>query len=71
MGEVAASGAILPIAELVRVGWFGLDGVDAEATTLSFGETWAQAAQPLLVIAAWTVVACALAARSMRWEPRS
>ena len=59
------------MSELVRIGWFGLDGADAETSTLSFAETWGAAAQPLLVIAAWTVVAIVLAARSMRWEPRS
>lgn len=57
--------------ELVRVAWFGLDGIDAKTSTLSFAETWGPAAQPLLVIAAWTVVAVVLASRSMRWEPRS
>ena len=56
--------------ELVRVGWFGLDGPGADGTTLSFAETWSQAGQPLLVIASWTVLAIALARRSMRWEPR-
>jgi ABC-2 type transport system permease protein len=59
------------MSELVRVGWFGLDGVDAETTTLSFAETWGASAQPLLVVAAWTIVAIVLAKRSMRWEPRS
>jgi ABC-2 type transport system permease protein len=59
------------MSEIVRVGWFGLDGVDAKTTTLSFAETWSHAAQPLLVIVAWTIVAFWLAARSMRWEPRS
>ena len=59
------------MAELVRVGWFGLDGVDAKTSTLSFAETWGAAAQPLLVIAGWTIVAIVLASRSMRWEPRS
>ena len=59
------------MSEIVRVGWFGLDGVDAETSTLSFAETWGHAAQPLLVIVAWTVVAFVLAWRSMRWEPRS
>jgi ABC-2 type transport system permease protein len=59
------------MSEIVRVGWFGLDGVDAETTTLSFAETWSHAAQPLLVIVAWTIVAFVLARRSMRWEPRS
>ncbi len=57
--------------ELVRVGWFGLDGVDAKVSTLSFAESWGPAVQPLLEIAAWTFVAIALASRSMRWEPRS
>jgi ABC-2 type transport system permease protein len=59
------------MSELVRVGWFGLDGDDAKVSTLSFAESWGAAAQPMLVIAAWTVVAIVLAARSMRWEPRS
>ena len=59
------------MAELVRAGWFGLDGPGAESTTLSFAETWSQAGGPLLVIAAWTTVAVVLAKRSMRWEPRS
>ena len=59
------------ISDLVRTGWFGLDGPDATETTLTFAETWGQAAEPLLVIAAWTVLAVTLARRSMRWEPRT
>jgi ABC-2 type transport system permease protein len=59
------------MAELVRVGWFGLDGPEADETTLSFAETWSQAAPPLLVIAGWTALAVVLAKRSMRWEPRA
>lgn len=58
------------ISDLVRVGWFGLDGAGAKEATLTFTETWAQAAQPLLVIAVWTCIAVMLARRSMRWEPR-
>ena len=57
--------------ELVRVGWFGLDGPDATKTTLDFAETWSAAAEPLIVIVAWTLIAISLAKRSMRWEPRS
>jgi ABC-2 type transport system permease protein len=38
---------------------------------VTLAETWGPAAGPLLVIAAWTVVAIALARRSMRWEPRT
>lgn len=59
------------ISDLVRIGWFGLDGPGAEQATLTFAETWSQAAGPLLVIAAWTYVAIMLARRSMRWEPRA
>jgi ABC-2 type transport system permease protein len=57
--------------ELVRVGWFGLDGPEANETTLAFAQTWSQVGPPLLVIAAWTVLGVTLAKRSMRWEPRA
>ncbi len=40
-------------------------------TTLTFAETWGQAAEPLIVIAAWTFSAVVLARRPIRWEPRS
>ena len=59
------------MSDLVRIGWFGLDGPDATQATLTFAETWGRAAEPLIVIAAWTFVAVALARRSMRWEPRA
>ena len=59
------------MSDLVRIGWFGLDGPDATGATLTFAETWSQAAQPLLVMVVWTYVAVVLARRSMRWEPRA
>ena len=59
------------ISDLVRIGWFGLDGPGAAEATLTFAETWGQAAGPLLVMTAWTFVAVMLARRSMRWEPRT
>ncbi len=59
------------MSDLVRTGWFGLDGQGATEATLTFAETWGQAAQPLLVMAAWTLIAVALARRSIRWEPRT
>jgi len=59
------------ISDLVRVGWFGLDGPGATDSTLTFAETWGQAAEPLIVIAVWTSLAIWLARRSMRWEPRA
>lgn len=59
------------MSDLVRVGWFGLDGPGADEATLSFAETWAQAAGPLAVMVAWTFLAIVLARRSMRWEPRT
>ena len=59
------------MSDLVRIGWFGLDGPGANDATLTFTETWGQAAEPLIVIAAWTYLAVILARRSMRWEPRA
>ncbi len=57
--------------ELVRAAWYGFDGATATEPSLTGGQVWDAAGSPLLVMAAWTVVAVALAARSMRWEPRS
>ena len=59
------------MADLIRVGWFGLDGQDATDSTLTFTGTWSPAAGPLLTIAAWTCLAVVLARASMRWEPRA
>jgi ABC-2 type transport system permease protein len=59
------------MSDLVRSGWFGLDGPGATEATLTFAETWSQAAEPLLVMAAWTFLAVSLARRSLRWEPRT
>lgn len=57
--------------ELVRAAWFGLEGATTTTPSLAAGEVWAAAGSPLLVMAAWTVVAVSLARRSMRWEPRA
>ncbi len=59
------------MSDLVRTGWFGLDGPGATDTTLTFADTWSHAAGPLLVMAAWTLIAVTLARRSLRWEPRT
>jgi ABC-2 type transport system permease protein len=59
------------MAEVLRAGWFGLDGPQATDATLSLADTWSAAGRPLLVIAAWTAIAVSLARRSMRWEPRA
>ena len=56
--------------DLVRTGWFGF-GEPGTERTLDFADTWAAAAQPLLVLVAWTALAVWLAARSMHWEPRT
>lgn len=58
------------LTDLVRSSWLGLEGTGTDPT-LSFGETWAAAGQPLLVLAAWAALGAWLAARSMRWEPRA
>lgn len=57
--------------ELIRVAWFGLDGVKATESSLSTADAWSAAGSPLLVMAAWTLLAVGLAKQSMRWEPRS
>lgn len=59
------------MSDLVRIGWFGLDGPGATESTLTVAETWGQAASPLLVMVAWTALAIGLARRSLRWEPRA
>lgn len=57
------------LTDLVRTAWFGLaDG--ATTRTLDLAATWGEAALPLAVLLAWTVLAVAIAARSLRWEPR-
>jgi ABC-type Na+ transport system ATPase subunit NatA len=59
------------LTDLIRIGWFGLDGPDATTSTLTFAETWGPAAAPLLAILAWTYLAVALTRRSLQWEPRT
>jgi ABC-2 type transport system permease protein len=59
------------MSDLIRTGWLGLDRPDAKEATLTFAQTSSQAAEPLLVMAAWTFLAVMLARRSMRWEPRT
>jgi ABC-2 type transport system permease protein len=59
------------VSDLIRTGWLGLDGPDATDTTLTFAQTWGQAAKPMLVLTAWMLVAITLARRSIRWEPRT
>lgn len=53
--------------QLVRISWFG----EAGSRDVGFVDGWAAAGQPLLVLLAWTAVAVWLAARSLRWEPRT
>lgn len=57
------------LTDLVRSGWFGV-AEDGTTRTLDLAATWGEAALPLVVLVAWTVVALAIAARSLRWEPR-
>lgn len=63
------------IVSLVRTGWFGLEpvtgGTLSQEPTVDFASSWVQAGQPMLVLGVWTAVALWLAARSMRWEPRT
>lgn len=65
--EVARFTPLRPVVELV---WLGVAGIDADGQTLAFAETFAAAALPVGVLAAWTVLAVLGARRWMRWEPR-
>lgn len=53
--------------QLVRISWFG----EAGSRDVGFVDGWGAAVPPLTVLLAWTAVAVWLAARSLRWEPRS
>ena len=55
------------LGQLVDLSWFGEDG----SRSVGFLGSWAAAGQPLLVLVAWTAFAVWLAARSLRWEPRT
>lgn len=59
------------MSEVVRSSWFGFDDPKATEATLSFADSWGAAADPLIVMVAWTAIAVSLARRSMRWEPRT
>ncbi len=52
---------------LMRISWFG----ELNGSTLTFSETWSEAAQPLVILIVWTVVGIDLARRHLRWEPRA
>lgn len=58
------------VIDLVRSSWLGLQGLEDEPS-LGFADSWAAAGQPLLVLLGWAALGAWLAARSMRWEPRS
>ena len=53
--------------ELVRISLFGEDGT----SSVGFLDSWVAAGPPLLILVVWSVVAVGLAARSLRWEPRT
>ncbi|AEG45425.1 ABC transporter permease [Isoptericola variabilis] len=65
--DVARFTPLRPVVELV---WLGVAGVDADGRTLGLAETFAAAALPVGVLAAWTVLGVLAARRWMRWEPR-
>jgi ABC-2 type transport system permease protein len=56
-----------PVAELLTL---GLTGLGPDGVAVGFGETFALAAAPLAILAAWCVLGAWLATRYMRWEPR-
>jgi ABC-2 type transport system permease protein len=52
---------------LVELSWFGEDG----SRSVGFVDSAVAGGEPLLVLVAWTGVAVWLAARALRWEPRT
>ncbi|GAA1244452.1 ABC transporter permease [Kitasatospora nipponensis] len=54
---------------LLRIGWLGGDGSDANAPH-TLGDTWLPALPYLLGALCWLVPACWAARRWFRWEPR-
>jgi ABC-2 type transport system permease protein len=55
------------VKSVVDLAWIGVDG----AGRVGFVDAWALALEPLAILVAWAVLGCALAVRSMRWEPRT
>lgn len=58
------------ISDLVALGWFGVDP-DATEQGVTFAEGVGQALPAAGVLVVWLVIALALAARSLQWEPRA
>jgi ABC-2 type transport system permease protein len=56
-----------PVGQLLTI---GLTGLRPDGVAVGFGETFALAAEPLAILAAWCVLGAWLASRYMRWEPR-
>ncbi len=56
-----------PVVELVRL---GTAGQTWDGRSVDLAGAWAAAPQPLLVLAAWIVLAAAVAPRVFRWAPR-
>lgn len=65
--DVARFTPLRPVVELV---WLGVAGIDAEGRALTFADSFAAAAVPVGVLAAWTVLGVLAARRWTRWEPR-
>lgn len=60
----------LPFYPVVQLLQLGMAGREADGTSLVFADTFAAAAQPTLVLAAWAALTLFVLARTMRWEPR-
>jgi ABC-2 type transport system permease protein len=70
-GPLAAVARLLPltpVAELMRLGWFGSAGQDAPR---DFFGVIAAAAVPTAILAVWVAVGIVAVRRWFRWEPRS
>lgn len=61
---------LLPFYPMVELLTLGMTGADLTGATHDFAGTFAAAAFPLAVLAAWTVLVLLALRRWMRWEPR-
>ncbi|RIQ19531.1 ABC transporter permease [Jiangella rhizosphaerae] len=65
--DVAQFIPLTPIVDLIQL---GLTGQTPDGDTVGFAASWAEAAAPLAVMAAWIAIGAWALRRWFRWEPR-
>lgn len=62
---------VMPLTPIIELTQIGLTGTDVDGQVVSGVAALGAAVRPLLVLLGWTALASWVAARTMRWEPRS